>query len=105
MRLSWTLGLVLVLAGAAGAQQADSLFEKPVRLTAEGQPINTNPKLLYPSPVFTDIDGDSQPELVLGDLRGYLYVHENVGKKGDLAWGKAEQLKTADGKVLKLPNW
>ena len=75
------------------------------------EPIFEPPKIildassyLYPSPVYEDIDGDDQPELLIGDLRGYLSVYKNVGEGRSPQWGKPTKLQ-ASGKELKLPNW
>jgi hypothetical protein len=59
---------------------------------------------LYPSPVLVDIDQDQQRELLIGDLRGYLTVYDNVGKPDSPQWGKPAKLQ-CNGKDMKLPNW
>ncbi len=88
-----------------GLWAADSLFEPPVRLMADGKFINDNGKMLYPTPVLMDIDNDQRQELVIGDLWGVLWIAENQGKSGDPVWSSLKKLKGANGKELKVPNW
>ena len=80
-------------------------FAAPERLLADGRPINAEEGMLYPSPVLFDVDGDGQDELVCGDLWGHLWVHESAAEAGEPAWLAPEKLKSADGEVLKVPNW
>ena len=87
----------LLSAGAAG----DAVFDAPVQLTAAGDPIDS---LIYPTPVLQDMDGDGKRELVLGDLRGFLYQCAPESPGSDVAWTKMENFQ-ADGKPLKLHNW
>jgi hypothetical protein len=93
-----------VLVAVAARAEPPVLFEPPVRLLSEGMPLNQQEKLLYPSPVLCDIDGDGQTELVVGDLWGKLRVYPPAGKRGELTWGKGTVLK-AQGKDLVVPNW
>src|SRR5262245_55599326 len=104
MRILIALAAGVVAAMTAFAQPPQVQFHAPVRLTTEGVPINQKEKLLYPSPVLLDIDGDGQTKLVVGDLWGKLRVYSPVGKRGDLAWGTAKILQ-AQGKDLSVPNW
>ncbi len=91
-RISW----------AGGTRKVD--FDAPVRLLADGKPLNEVECMLYPSPVLLDIDSDGQRELVCGDLGGNLWVYENVEEEGDATWGPAVRLQS-EGKDLELPNW
>src|SRR5262245_4300797 len=101
--LALAAGAVVGLS-AVRAQEPKSLFHPPVRLMSEGVPVNQKEKLLYPSPVLLDIDGDKQTELVVGDLWGKLRVYPANGKRGDLTWGKGKNLQ-AQGKDLVVSNW
>src|SRR5688572_25313048 len=104
MKTFLTLATVLTVTLAARAEQPRALFDPPVRLLSEGVPVNQREKLLYPSPVLLDLDGDKQPELVVGDLRGKLRVYKPAGKRGELTWGKGTVLQVK-GKDLVVPNW
>ena len=79
---------------------AQAKFAPPEELTAGGQPFN---KLLYPTPVLCDVDGDETRELILGDLIGNLWACEPQTEGDSLAWAATQNLQ-ADGKPLKLKN-
>jgi hypothetical protein len=104
MRTDLTLVTAATLAVTAAAEPPKAAFAPPVRLMTDGQPINQREKLLYPSPVLLDIDGDGQTELVIGDLWGKLRVYKPAGKRGDLTWSAGTVLQ-AQGKELTVPNW
>jgi hypothetical protein len=104
MRIILTLATAVIVTLTARAEEPKALFEPPVRLMSEGQPINAREKLLYPSPVLLDLNGDKQKVLVIGDLWGKLRVYQPTGKRGDLTWGKGANLQ-AHGKDLVVPNW
>ena len=104
MRTLLSLATNLAAALASLGDPPKPQFDPPVRLTSDGQPINQTEKLLYPSPVLLDIDGDTRVELVVGDLWGKLRVYPAAGKRGELTWGKGTNLQ-AKGQDLKVPNW
>ena len=104
MRFFLTLATSVAVALTVLADQPEALFEPPVRLMSDGLPINQREKLLYPSPVLLDLNGNQQKVLVVGDLWGKLRVYQPTGKRGDLNWGKATNLQ-AKGKDLVVPNW
>jgi hypothetical protein len=104
MKIVLTLTVAAILTMAASADQTKALFEPPTRLLSDKEPLNQREKLLYPSPVLLDIDGDKQAELVVGDLWGKLRVYKSVGKRGDLTWDTGKVLQ-AQGKDLVVPNW
>jgi hypothetical protein len=104
MRTFLTLATAFTAALPAQAQSPKALFEPPVRLLSEGVPINQREKLLFPSPVLLDLNGDGHKVLVIGDLWGKLRVYQPTGKRGDLNWGKGTNLQ-AQGKDLVVPNW
>jgi hypothetical protein len=103
MRIFLAVVAVLGMASAVLAEQP-AVFEAPVRLMADGVPINQREKLMYPSPVLLDLNGNQQKVLVIGDLWGKLRIYQPTGKRGDLAWGKGTALQ-ANGKELVVPNW
>lgn len=77
---------------------ADATFDDPVEVLAGDEKI----KLIYPTPVLQDLDGDGTRELVLGDLRGQLLSCE--AGDTDTNW-KAKVTFETNGKPLKLNNW
>ena len=58
-------------------------------------------RLLYPSPVLADVDGDGAREMLIGGLRGYIHVSERTAE----GWGPEARLQASDGKELKFHNW
>lgn len=102
-----TAGLALA-AAAAGQMPADASasesatsriqFAAPTELTGGGEAFRG---MIYPSPTLYDIDGDGQNELVIGDLRGFVWVSER-GQDGNFA--EKKQLEV-DGQPLKFHNW
>jgi hypothetical protein len=104
MKAFLTLATAVTLTVSAVAEQPKTLFEPPVRLMSEGMPINQKEKLLYPSPVLLDLNGDKRKVLVVGDLWGKLRVYPPTGKRGDLTWGPGKNLQVK-GKDLVVPNW
>ena len=86
---------------AAGARPGGALrlFSEPKLLRAGAEEMGSN--CLYPSPALIDLDGDGVREMVIGGLRGYLWVSRRT-KKG---WGPEVKLKAADGRDLKFSNW
>lgn len=60
--------------------QADDVFEKPVRLKADGKVIDTGDHWGHSSPCIEDLDGDRLDDLILGDFRGNFHFYKNVGR-------------------------
>jgi hypothetical protein len=63
-------------------QAADPIFEKPVRLTADGKIIDTGPDWGHSSPCIEDLDGDGLNDLLLGDFSGKFQIYRNIGDVG-----------------------
>ncbi len=101
----YPIAIVLLTLFSNPVWSADSFFEAPIQLTVDDVPINTKEKLLYPTPVLFDVDGDQQAELVIGDLWGHLHVYENQSKPGEAPRWKGPKKLQADGKDLKVSNW
>ncbi len=69
-----TIGLLVPF--AAGAEE---VFEKPVRLAADGKTIDTGAAWGHSSPCMEDLDGDGLADLLLGDFSGKFHVYKNIG--------------------------
>lgn len=84
---------------------SDDIFEAPVRLLADGKPLDH--KSRFPSPAVCDVDDDGMDELVVGSLRGTLGVFENSNGtgKGDPVWGKRKDLRDSSGQIIRIKNW
>lgn len=76
---------------------ADDLFEKPVRLKADGKVIDTGEAWGHSSPCIEDIDYDGLDDLILGDFGGKFQIYKNVGQKNAPAYKDIGKIQ-ADGK-------
>jgi hypothetical protein len=75
-------------------------FQRPVRLEAGGEPVRVESPG-YAAPCWTDIDGDSQKDLLVGQFnQGKIKVYKNLGD-GKLAAGKWLE---AGGSVAEIPG-
>jgi hypothetical protein len=93
------LAVALLAAIGFGERQtifASDIFEKPVRLMADGRVIDTGEAWGHSSPCVEDIDGDGLDDLLLGDFSGKFHVYKNVGEKNRPAYKDAGKLKAGD---------
>ena len=95
------------IAISAKAPSGRSIFENPVRITADGKPLNTVAKKRFVSPAIFDVDGDGKTELVIGSLMGSVGVYENLNtsRSSDPVWGPQKSLKDAKGEQIRTSNW
>ena len=93
---------MLVISPVLGQEKA-SMFADPVRVMAGDEPMGKG--MLYPSPVFYDIDGDKRVELVVGDLMGYLRVAKRLPGSNPAVWSELTKLQSTEGKDIKFSNW
>ena len=76
-------------------------FAPPVQLTAGGK---NHTGIMYPSPVFHDVDGDGKSELLIGEIFGTITISERESEGSATAWTKARPMQI-DGEPIKLNNW
>lgn len=75
-------------------------FEPPVRITADGKPIQVESPG-YAAPAFADIDNDGKMDLLVGQFsNGKIHVFRNLGGG---KFGPDKPLEVA-GKVAQVPG-
>lgn len=60
------------------------------------------PSVLQPRPYPFDWDGDGKLELIIGHIRGYVFLYRNLGTPQEPRFARAE-LVLADGQPIKVP--
>jgi hypothetical protein len=91
-----------LLAGGAAAQETE--LEEPIRLEADGKPIDTGKDVAYAGPLVRDHDGDGLPDLLVSAFRGTVRVFKNVGTRAAPQFAEQKPLQAA-GKDLTIKNW
>lgn len=98
MRLLAAAIASLLAAPAAFAQE----LGKPVRLEADGKPIDT--EIGHATPALYDFDGDGKRDLLVGQFGGgKMKIFRNLGTNAAPRFGPEEFLK-ANGTVVTTPT-
>lgn len=89
---------------AAVPAQADAVFHPPVRLQADGAPIDIGrlSGFAHAGPALGDVDGDGDRDLLVGDFPGNFWLFENTGSDGKPVYRGKGQWQ-AGGKAAKTP--
>ncbi len=82
----------------------DFQFEKPIRLSAAGEVIDTAPHTAHSGPALADMNNDGKVDLLVGNFSGTIEYFENIGTPTapQLSVGK---MLEADGETIRVHNW
>ena len=106
MKFEWkttgSIAACLLLVASPPAQSAQ--LEKPVRLKADGEFIDTGKDIGYAGPLFVDYDRDGKPDLLVSAFRGNIRFFKNVGARSEPKFREQEPLQ-AGGEPIRIHNW
>jgi len=89
---------LLILTAFAVVSAAE--FESPVRLQADGKPVNVGGPG-FAAPCWADVDGDGKKDLLVGQFsRGRIRFYKNLGEN---KLAKSQWLQ-AEGKIVQIPG-
>ncbi len=107
MKTDWktvsSLAASLLFVTTLSAQRVPKL-EKPVRLKADGELIDTGKDIGHAGPLFRDQDGDQLPDLLVSSFRGNIRFFKNVGTATEPEFKEGDLLK-AEGQPIRIHNW
>lgn len=112
-------------------EHADSFYGSGIHIASDGQPLtlNTYPEYVDLSspiklpdrayPAFADLNGDGNPDLIVGSSDGYMYRYPNKGAQyadyenlampesaqSPDAFGSPDKLRTSSGEPLRTPGY
>ena len=92
---------LFVLASMTGTE---TKFADPIRLEADGSPIDSGEYVAHSGPMLADYDGDGLVDLWVGNFRGHVQLFRNVGTAQAPEY-TTEGLLEAEGETVRIKNW
>lgn len=91
-------------AGDSGDNRTSAELHAPVRLEADGKPIDIGSlsSIAHAGPCIADVDGDGDRDLLVGDFPGYFWYFENEGDDATPVYTSKGKLQ-AGGEAAKTP--
>ena len=91
-------------AGDRGDNRTSAELHAPVRLEADGKPIDIGSlsSIAHAGPTIADVDGDGDRDLLVGDFPGHFWYFENKGDDATPVYTSQGMLQ-AGGEAAKTP--
>ena len=102
--LTASVANLLLAAPAVVAQTNQGELDEPVRLEADGQPVDSGEYVAHSGPLFTDVTGDGNADLLVGNFAGHIQVYANVGGTRAPRF-EGRGLLQAEGEDIRIHNW
>jgi hypothetical protein len=99
-----TIDWILALAPLAASSGSSQELAPPVRLEADGKPIDIGTLSQYghAGPELADVDGDGDRDLLVGDFPGNFWLFENTASDARPVYASRGQLRAGD-RAAKTP--
>ena len=83
---------------ATEAPEHSAELKSPVRLQADGEPIDIGKlsRIAHAGPCVADVDGDGDRDLLVGDFPGYVWYFENTGDDESPVYTSQGKLQAGD---------
>ncbi len=98
------IALFSFLAGSRACSQDGSDLQKPVRLSAGGNPIDVSKEVGHSGPMALDFDKDGKIDLLVGTFSGTIHFFRNTGTNQEPVY-EDKGLVEAGGKPIRINNW